>query len=154
TVARQLRPRAALPAARPAGRAVFASRRRRQTSCYRDWSSDVCSSDLRWVPASSNASDAITSRAERLPAAHRAGVAIGEVNGTSDSVTASRDSGLASVAKEPKNAIMIRTVTGTWLWRASCSVEQVAATAANIAEYRKKPPRKNAMKTRAVAPDT
>src|SRR5438552_14592263 len=81
-------------------------------------------------------------------------VAIGEVNGTSDRVTASRDSGFASVANEPKNAIMIKTVTGTWLCRASCSVEQVAATAANIAEYRKKPPRKNAMNTSAVAPDT
>ena len=90
----------------------------------------------------------------RLPAAHRAGVAIGAVNGTRESVTASRDSGFASVANEPKNAIMIRTVTGTWLCRASCSVEHVAATAANIAEYRKKPPRKNAMNTSAVVPDT
>src|SRR5207245_5684102 len=26
---------------------VFVSSRRRHTSCYRDWSSDVCSSDLR-----------------------------------------------------------------------------------------------------------
>src|SRR6266542_1267198 len=32
----------------------FFSRRRRPTKCYRDWSSDVCSSDLafaRWCPS-------------------------------------------------------------------------------------------------------
>src|SRR6266852_6632265 len=29
----------------------FFSSRRRHTRCYRDWSSDVCSSDLRWSRA-------------------------------------------------------------------------------------------------------
>src|SRR5207245_4388945 len=29
-------------------RSVFFSSRRRHTRCYRDWSSDVCSSDLVW----------------------------------------------------------------------------------------------------------
>ena len=50
------------------------------------------------------------------------------------SVTASFDSGLARIANDEKNAIMISIVTGAWLWRASCSVPDMAATAANIAE--------------------
>src|SRR6266496_1726390 len=105
------------------------------------------------VPTTSSTNEVATSIHVRFPAAQRAGVAMGAVKGTSERVTERRDSGFASVANELKNAIMINTVTGAWLCRASCSVDDMAATAANIAEYRKNPPRKNATKTHAVATD-
>src|SRR5207245_8773282 len=38
------------------------SSRRRHTSCYRDWSSDVCSSDLRSVSALRSIWPAVTSK--------------------------------------------------------------------------------------------
>ena len=86
------------------------------------------------VPSMSSANEMATSIPETLPAAHRAGMAIGDVNGTSDSIVASVDSGFARVAKELKKAIMMRTVMGAWVCRASCSVDDMAATAANMAE--------------------
>jgi hypothetical protein len=67
------------------------------------------------VPTTRSASELVTSTHVRFPAAHRAGVAIGDVKGTSDSATDRCDSGFASVAKELKNAIMMSTVTGAWL---------------------------------------
>src|SRR5207245_6786481 len=36
----------------------FFSSRRRHTRCYRDWSSDVCSSDLRTIPVTFRSPDA------------------------------------------------------------------------------------------------
>src|SRR5947199_9761806 len=81
------------------------------------------------VPRMSSANEMATSIPETLPAAHRAGMAIGDVNGTSESASARRDSGLASVANELKNASMISMVTGVWVRRASCSADEMAATA-------------------------
>src|SRR6266852_5372859 len=50
----------------------FFSSRRRHTSCYRDWSSDVCSSDLRIVSWDPDA-DRLRRLGER---ARRAGAAV------------------------------------------------------------------------------
>src|SRR5260370_19544342 len=96
------------------------------------------------APAASRANDVATSTQLRFPAAQRAGVAMGAGKGTRDNVTARGDSGFAMTANEPKNAIMISTATGGWVCRASCSVGDMAATAANVAEYNKNPPRQKA----------
>src|SRR5260370_20429906 len=106
------------------------------------------------APAASRGTDGDASTQGRFPAAQGEGVEMGAVKGTRDNVTAGGDSGFAMTANEPKNAIMISTVTGVWVCRASCSVDDMAATAANIAEYKKKPPRKKATKTSPVAADT
>src|SRR5207245_2596726 len=88
--------------------------------------------------------DRTTSATGRLPAAHRTGMAIGALNGISDRVTASGELGSLIIANIAKNDTMSRMLTGCWVWRASCSLEEMAPTAANIAEERKKSPRKYA----------
>src|SRR5687767_8852271 len=92
------------------------------------------------------ANDATNSPIPILPAVHRTGVAIGDVNGTSDSVRANVELGSFVSPMIEKYEIISRYVTGCWAWRASCSLLDMAPTAANIAEYRRKPPRKNARK--------
>src|SRR5207245_5557340 len=44
----------------------FFSSRRRHTRCYRDWSSDVCSSDLFILVAAFNASDLVYRKEQML----------------------------------------------------------------------------------------
>src|SRR6267154_4846501 len=82
------------------------------------------------------ASESAISLIGRVPAAQRTGIAIGEVKGTRDSVTARLPPGSLSIAnmlmKEPTRSI----ITGCCACRASCSVDDIAPTAANIAEYR------------------
>src|SRR2546422_1766703 len=97
------------------------------------------------------ANDIASSHVGILPAVQRTGVAIGVVNGTSDSVRANVELGSFVSPKIDKYEIISRYVTGCWACRASCSLLDIAPTAANIAEYRRKPPRKNAMNTARVA---
>src|SRR5207244_12880382 len=103
------------------------------------------------VPPTSRASDGITSSAVRLPTAHRTGIAIGAVKGISDSATAYVEPGLFDNANTDRYAIMSRNITGCCACRASCSLDEMAPTAANIADYRKKPPRKHVRNTTIVA---
>src|SRR2546423_15679034 len=79
-------------------------------------------------------------------------MATGELNGMSESVTARVEPGSFNIANMLMNDSTSIQATGCCAWRASCSVDDMAPTAANIAEYRKKPPRKYAMKTANVAP--
>src|SRR5437016_8489216 len=95
------------------------------------------------VPPTSRASDGIASSAVRLTTAHRTGIAIGAVKGISDSATAYVEPGLFDNANTDRYAIMSRNITGCCAWRASCSLDEIAPTAANIAEYRKNPLCKN-----------
>src|SRR5438067_13233691 len=98
------------------------------------------------------ASESASSDAGRFPAAHRTGMATGELNGMSESVTARVDPGSFSMANMLMNDRTSIQATGCCAWRASCSVDDMAPTAANIAEYRKKPPRKDGVKTGNGAP--
>src|SRR6266550_4258471 len=102
----------------------------------------------RCVGASSLCRSAFGSYAVRT---QRTGVAIGDVNGTTDSVRANVELGSLVSPMMDRYAIMSRYVTGCCAWRASCSLLDIAPTAANIEEYRRKPPRKNAMNTARVA---
>src|SRR6059058_2227899 len=106
------------------------------------------------IAASRIANESASSDAGRLPAAHRTGMATGELNGMSESVTARVELGSFSIANMLMNDSTSIHATGCCAWRASCSVDDMAPTAANMAEYRKKPPRKYAMKTANVAPVT
>src|SRR2546423_10423568 len=81
-------------------------------------------------------------------------MATGELNGMSESVTARVEPGSFNIANMLMNDSTSIHATGCCAWRASCSVDDMAPTAANIAEYKKKPPRKYAMKTANVAPVT
>src|SRR6267378_6658931 len=103
------------------------------------------------IPNRRIASDAASSPVAILPAVHRTGVAIGEVNGTSDNVRANVELGSFVRPMIEKYEIIRRYVTGCCAWRASCSLLDIAPTAANIEEYRRKPPKKNAMNTASVA---
>src|SRR5260370_26785642 len=79
----------------------------------------------------------------KSPAAQRTGIAIGARNGTSDSAMAKAELGSAGNAKVLQmNESTSSHATGCCAWRASCSLEEMAPTAANIAEYKKNPPRK------------
>src|SRR3989442_1625710 len=103
------------------------------------------------IAIASITNDSASSHVGILPAVQRTGVAIGVVNGTSDSVRANVELGSFVSPKIDKYEIISRYVTGCCAWRASCSLLDIAPTAANIAEYRRKPPRKNAMNTASVA---
>src|SRR5436190_23983406 len=96
-------------------------------------------------------SDATSSHVGMLPAVHRTGVAIGVVNGTNESVRANVELGSFVRPRIERYEIMRRYVTGCCAWRASCSLLDIAPTAANIAEYSRKPPRKKATNTASVA---
>ena len=80
------------------------------------------------------ASDPINSSVGMLPAVHRTGVAIGVVNGISDNVRANAELGSFVRARIDKYETIRRYVTGCCAWRASCSLLDIAPTAANIAE--------------------
>src|SRR6266481_4274082 len=95
-------------------------------------------------------SDNATSYNGRLPAAHRTGIAIGALNGTIDNVTDSVDAGSLSIANMLMNDATSSMTTGCCACRASCSLEDIAPTAENMAEYSKNPPRKYKPKTTAV----
>ena len=69
-----------------------------------------------------------------LPAVQRTGVAIGDVNGTMDSVRANVELGSFVSPMIEKYEIISKYVTGCCAWRASCSLLDIAPTAANIAE--------------------
>src|SRR5439155_18970313 len=86
-----------------------------------------------------------------FPVAQRTGMAIGAANGISESATEYVDAGLPASANTDRYATISRNITGCCAWRASCSLEDMAPTAANIAEYRKNPPRKNVRNTTIVA---
>src|SRR5258705_484652 len=95
-------------------------------------------------------SDSATSPIGRLPAAHRTGIAIGALNGIIDNVTDSVDPGSLSIANMLMNEATRSITTGCCACRASCSLEDIAPTAENMAEYSKNPPRKYKPKTTAV----
>src|SRR5881392_904141 len=78
------------------------------------------------------ASESASSDAGRLPAAHRTGMATGELNGMSESVTARVEPGSFSIANMLMNDSTSIHDTGCCAWRASCSVDDMAPTAANI----------------------
>jgi hypothetical protein len=76
------------------------------------------------------------------------------VKGTSESATANEEFGSFSIENIPMNDTSNNRVTGTCAWRASCSLLDMAPTAANIDEYRKNPPRKYTRNTMPVARET
>jgi hypothetical protein len=80
------------------------------------------------------ANDAINSPVPIQPAVQRTGVAIGDVNGTIDSVRANVELGSFVSPMIERYEIMSKYVTGCCAWRASCSLLDIAPTAANIAE--------------------
>src|SRR5205823_12272283 len=92
------------------------------------------------------ASESASSDAGRLPAAHRTGMATGELNGMSESVTASVEPGSFSIANMLMNDSTSIHSPGCCAWRAHCSVDDLAPTAAHSARDRQEPPRKAAMK--------
>src|SRR5204863_8971813 len=81
--------------------------------------------------------DATSSHIGMLPAAHRTGVAIGVVNGTSESVRANVEPGSFVSPRNDKQEVIRRHVTGCCAWRASCSLPDIAPSAPNVAEYRR-----------------
>src|SRR2546430_7529417 len=72
------------------------------------------------------ASESASSDAGRFPAAHRTGMATGELNGMSESVTARVDPGSFSMANMLMNDRTSIQATGCCAWRASCSVDDMA----------------------------
>src|SRR6266571_1378248 len=86
------------------------------------------------IPTASNVSANETSPADSVPAAHRAGTAMGEVNGISDRTTASLEPGSFNIPSIPKNESIRSQVTGCCAWRASWSVDEIAPTAAYMDE--------------------
>ena len=79
-------------------------------------------------------SDSATSPIGRLPAAQRTGIAIGALKGIIDSVTDSVDPGSLSIANMLMNEATRSMTTGCCACRASCSLDDMAPTAANIDE--------------------